>query len=217
MPVKVHLESPKTGELAKVSDGSLHVIVSETHPHDLGLKLGSIPYRAFFTTAAGSSSLIVDGSSAPVEFTVGANATQDRDRYITNISVLLSDAGLEAGLFGALATLTNGMDFEFYDPSVGTITIDGAIKRNIDFVRLALGNPAFAGTQNTAYIIGLVSATPTKAEAYIPNIDLTKTFGLPNGLRLPAGSEAKLIFRVNDALAGLVEFNIIAYGHEHIL
>jgi hypothetical protein len=161
--------------------------------------------------------MIVDGSSTPVDFSITANATQDRDRYIKSISVLLSDAGLEAGLFGALATLTNGLEFEFSTPQTGAITIDGAIKRNIDFIRLGLGQPAVSTVAGEEYSIGQVSAAPGKAEAYIPVIDLSATFGMPNGLRLPAKSEAKLTFRVNDALAGLVEFNIIAYGFEHIL
>jgi hypothetical protein len=217
MPLKSQIESPSTGEVARVSQGALHVLNHPSPPNDMGNTLELIPYRAFFTTSAGSSDLIVDGSSTPVEFSIRANATQNRDRYIKTISILLSDAGLEAGLFGALATLTNGLDFEFFDPAVGVVTIDGAIKRNVDFIRLGLGEPAVAGLSGEEYIVGQVSAAPTKAEAYIPVIDLAATFGLEKGVRLPAGSEARLTFRVNDALAGLVEFNIIGYGIEHIL
>lgn len=224
MPINSHIEDPASGRCATVSQTALHIVSHPAPPTHLGPGLEIIPFRSFFTTAAGSSDLIVDGSSVPVEFSVGANliSDQNRDRYITTISILLSDSGLEAGLFGALATLTNGLSFEFFHPAIGTVVIDDAIKRNVDFIRLALGQPpvAVAGT-GAEYTIGQVSAAPDKAEAYIPVIDLRRTFGLDvgnsGGVRLPAGSEAKLTFCVRDALAGLVEFNIIAYGFEHLL
>jgi len=43
-------------------------------------------------------------------------------------------------------------------------------------------------------------------------MDLKETFGLMYGLRLRRGTRDKLEFAVNDALAGLITFNIIAYG-----
>lgn len=219
MGIDSYVTGADSGKRAIVNQGALCVLPLDTPPTTLSNTLTTIPFRAFFETSAGSSDMIVDGSSIAVDFFVGANlvSDQNRDRYITTISVLLSDSGLEAGLFGALDTLTNGIDFEFFHPAVGTIVIDSAIKRNIDFIRLGLGQPAVSTVAGEEYVIGQVSAAPGKAEAYIPVINLRETFGLARGVRFPAGSEAKLIFRVNDALAGLVEFNIIAYGFEHRL
>jgi hypothetical protein len=216
MPIKALIEGSAGSGTAHVSQGSLHVIDHGTPPDNLGGALDILPFRQFLQTSAGSTDMAIDGTT-PVEFSVAANPATTRDRYITSISILLSDASMEAGLFGGIATLTNGLDFEFSDPSIGIVEIDSAIKRNIDFVRLALGAPAFAGTQNTAFIVGLVSAAPTKDEAIIPVIDMRQTFGFARGLRLPAGSASKLTFRVNDDLTEITEFNIIAFGFEHIL
>jgi hypothetical protein len=51
------------------------------------------------------------------------------------------------------------------------------------------------------------------ADAVIVGIDLSKMFGSQWGIKLTAGTNEKLIFRVNDNLSvGIDNFNIIAHG-----
>ena len=216
MSVKSQIEDSATSQTAMVSESSLHVIQHPAPPATLGTELEVIPFRQFFTTDAGSSDMAVNGAVTSVEFCLRANASLDRDRYITTISVLLSDGTMDLSIFGGIGVLANGLDFEFNDPRIGTVVIDSGIVRNIDFMRLALGVPS-VGTGDAAFIAGAVSAPPTKDDAYLPVIDLNRTFGFMPGLRLPARSTSELTFRVNDDLTGLTEFNIIAYGFERLL
>lgn len=218
MPIKSSIEDAATSELAKVTQGSLQVINHQSPPHDQG-PTDMIPFRQLLTddgTPTGSSDMAVDGSVTPVEFSVTANLTEGRDRYIRSLSILISDGSMDLSIFGGIGVLANGLDVEFFDPAHGAVIINSGITRNVDLVRSALGNPSFGDDAN-AFKAGLVSAPPTKDDAYLPVIDIVALYGLPRGIRFQAGSEGKILIRVNDDLTGLTEFNAIATGFEHIL
>lgn len=187
------------GKQLKVNgEGELAVSVHTHPPTDEVIE--SLPFRAYFENA-GSNDMIVDGSTTPVEFSINADA--DFDYYIKTISVKLADATAQFNEFGALSALTNGVEFLWRSIRVGELTIHDGIKDNIEWFRLA-NIPI-----NRNSIIDLSGGG---ADAIIVQIDLATLFGNPWGVRLEKGTTDKLVFRVNDALAGLDEFNIIGYG-----
>lgn len=147
---------------------------------------------------------VVGSAVAPVPFFV--QATTGADRYITQLSFLISDALATLNEFGHIAALINGCTLTYL--KVGkTITIHDALKTNFDFVRLCMGRPAFGNTTN-AFIAGNVSGT---SEGVIPVLDFTKILP-PFGLKLDAGSVQQLILTVRDNTTGVDAFNAIAYG-----
>ena len=85
------------------------------------------------------------------------------------------------------------------------------MKTNFDFTRLALGRPAFGASLTTFRGTNFVGT----AEAMLPVVDL-KEFMPPFGIKLEAGTSQRLTLRVRDALAGLVNFDCIAYGFDRI-
>ena len=180
-------------------EGEIGVVV-HTHPPIKESRTG-LPFRQYFTldgTANGSKDMIVNGSSTPVEFCIPAE--QDFDRFIKLISIKLADPSAKLDKFGALTALTNGVEFEWQSQDVGSLTIHDGIKDNLEFFRL---------TEMTPVITDLSGGG---ADAITVTWDLSKIFGSQWGLKLSQGTTEKLLFRVNDALAGLVEFNIIGHG-----
>lgn len=189
----------------KISDeGQAEVVV---HPHPPKSEtISAIPFTSFFKTAAGSSNMVVDGSSTPVEFSISANTTQDI--YIKVCSVVIAQQNAVLNKFGNITALTNGLTLKWVTGDLGTETIADSLKTNFDFVQLGLGQPAF-GDGTTAFRAGNVISTD---EGYLPVIDFSKIFGLQYGLRLRASTSDKLVWTVRDALAGVTRFDIKGYG-----
>lgn len=204
MSVKFQL-TDKDGNIAKINgEGEISVVV---HPHPpKNESENALPYRAYFTNTAGSNDMVVDGSSTPVSFCITADPLVDV--YIKTISVLISDVGAELDEFGGLTALSNGVEFKWSSQINGDIVIADAVTTNFEMVRLCAGTEGF-GTTTNVFRANNVSG---QAEGYIPVMDLSDVFGLPYGIRLKAGSTDKLVWTVNDALAGLDAFNIIGYG-----
>ena len=198
-----------TGNRLRVGhEGEASVVV---HGHPLkDESVQVLPFRQFFTDtgiSTGDNDMIVDGSSTAVPFFI--KASQDFDIYLKTLSVRISDVGGELDLFGNLTALTNGVSWSWDTQAEGTYELHDGIKDNLEFVRLGLGEPAFDKTFKTD-----LKGKGTD-DTYLPVIDLTKTFGVNWGLRLRQGTEDKLTFTVNDALAGMTVFNIIGYGIRH--
>lgn len=211
MPIDVSIVNGHQRTLSISDEGQAEVVVHPHPPRNEARGGIAIPFRQYFTddgTSSGSNDMIVNGSSTPQEFYIGAETQYDR--YIKTISVEISDGGSPAlNKFGDLSALTNGLSWSWFTQELGAYTLADSLKTNKDFVRLALGQPAFGDGANA--FLADVSGGGT-AKSYLPVMDIGVMFGLPWGIRLQKETTDKLIFTVNDNLAGLVTFNIIAYG-----
>jgi hypothetical protein len=176
-------------------------VVQHTHPPEFESRTG-LPFRQYFTidgTSGGDNDMIVDGSSTSVDFCIPSEPKFDR--YVKFIAVKLADATAQFNEFGAInGGLTNGVEFIWSSQEIGDLTIHDGIKDNLEWFRLSNQVPT------------IIDLSGGGADAVIVGIDLTKIFGSPWGLKLTKGTTEKIIFRVNDNLAGLDEFNIIGHG-----
>lgn len=195
-----------TGHKLKVNgEGEIGVVI-HTHP-PIDETLESYPFTDYFRNA-GSNDMRVNGSTTPVEFTI--NADPNRDYYIKVISVYIADAGASLNEFGNLSALTNGVSFTYKNDNIGLVTIQDEIQTNLDFIRLGHDTVGI-GDGTSAYKLDISGGGG--ADAYLPVLDLAKTFGFPWGLRLQKGSTDKLSFFVNDNLStGMDAFNIKGFG-----
>ncbi len=171
-------------------------------------------FRQFLTNggwSGDSSNMIVNGSSTNVNFWAQADPITDRDITVLNF-VIADNGNFLQNEFGDLGiVLTNGCRL-FYTRGQGDeIDIHDALKTNFDFTRLALGRPAFGATSTTFRGTNFVGT----AEAMMPVVDF-KEFMPPFGIKLEAGSSQRITLRVRDALAGLVNFDCIAYGFDRL-
>jgi hypothetical protein len=67
-------------------------------------------------------------------------------------------------------------------------------------------------SRQTGTSVFLADVSGAGEKAYLPKMDVVEQFGLPFGIKLRKGTTDRLVFRVRDALAGLLVFNIIAYA-----
>ena len=199
-----------TGHKVRVNgEGEINVVV---HPHPPRDEVEvAFPFRQYLTddgTPTGSNDMKVNGATTPVEFCV--NAVSDFDIYVKNIAIVIADAGASLSQFGSITALTNGVDIKWVSQDFGERTIASGLKSNFDFVQTALGQPAF-GDGNGAFRANNVVST---SEAFLPVIDLSKTFGLPWGVRLRKGTKDRLCFVINDNVSTIDRFDALAYGIE---
>jgi hypothetical protein len=199
------------GNQAKVNgEGELNVVV---HPHPPRDEVFDVfPFRQYFTddgTATGSNDMIVSGTVAsPENFYISAST--EYDIYIKYISVNIGDGGTPAlNKFGALSALTNGVKWTWFNQEAGDYELHEGIKTNLEFIRLA-SDTAAIGSGTDAFLADTSGGGTEKN--YLPNINMSETFGLPWGLRLKKGTEDRVVFGVQDNMAGLLTFNAIAYG-----
>ena len=211
MTIPIEIKDGKgSGRKVKVSPGGRILSLDAGIP-EFGATQLVIPFRQFLTddgTSSGSNDMQVNGSSTPVEFWIPADTVNDR--YITNVSFVLADAGAQLNNFGNIADLTNGCDFE-YEMLDRTITIADGLATSFDFVRLSLGQPSF-GNGSSAFRATNVAGN---SEGYIPFVNFQMLVP-PYGLLLKAGTSERLILRVNDNTTGVDAFNAIAYGFERL-
>lgn len=200
------LDGSGNGYKVKVGhEGELSVVV---HPHPpLNEEVSTLPFRSYFLNN-GSNDMIVNGSTNYVDFSI--DALEDADVYIKSISIEIADGGSPAlNLFGALTALTNGVAFYYFNQKQGLYTLHEGIKTNLEFIRLAVDTGAI-GTGADSYLADVSGGGTSKS--YLPLLDIEETYGMPFGLRLQKGTTDKLIFRIQDNLAGLDRFTAIAYG-----
>lgn len=173
----------------------------------------TVPFRQFLTidgAVDGAFDMRAAGTLAdPIDYYIEAHQT--RDRYITQLSFEISDAGATLDKFGTIAALTNGCRLFFKHHIAGEIDLHPALKSNWDFIRLCAGNPAFGSGADT-FRAKNVSGT---AEGYIPILDL-KTFGPGLGIKLDFNTRQRLSLQVRDTTTGVDSFNVIAYGFERL-
>ena len=199
-----------TGSKMRVNPEGTIDVVSHLHP-PINDTLSVVPFRQYFTddgTPDGDNDMIVNGGTTPVDFSIEAH--HNHDIYIKYISVVIGDGGSPTlNKFGALTALTNGVSWSWFTQDEGRYELHEGIKSNLDFIRIG-GDTAAIGTGVDSFLADVSGGGSEKS--YLPNIDIAETFGMTWGLRLKKGTNDKLIFTVNDALAGLVTFNIIGYG-----
>jgi hypothetical protein len=213
MSIKSNIFDQRSGKVARVDEE--HALqVSERFTPPFGVEDFIFPLRQFLTSDGepdGPNDMRVDGSVTPVDFFI--KAINGADRYINRLSIIIADQSATLNQFGAIGSLTNGMDF-FYDSDRGQLTIAEALDTNFEFIRLAQGDPAFRGS-GTAFVANNAIGTGGSAsEAYLPSIDLASVFGTQFGIRLKADSIQKLTIRVNDDVTGVDAFNIQAFGFD---
>jgi hypothetical protein len=112
-------------------------VVIHTHPPITESRTG-LPFRQYFTldgTPTGDNDMLVDGSVIPVEFCIPASP--DFDVYVKFIAIKIADAAAKLNKFGALAALTNGVQFEWQSQEIGALTIHDGIKDNLEFFRMS--------------------------------------------------------------------------------
>jgi hypothetical protein len=211
---KVHIIDDNGSKLKLEDEGQIPVVVHPHPPRDEAFSGAPLPFRQHFTDdglpidGASNESMIVDGSSTAVPFYIPAS--QDYDIYIKTISVSIGDSGTPTlNKFGTLAALTNGVAWNYFTQNEGEYILHEGIKTNLEFIRLGIDTGAI-GTGTDAYLADVSGGGSTKS--YLPTIDLAETFGLPWGVRLRKGTTDRIIFKVQDAMAGLDEFNAIGYG-----
>lgn len=195
-----------TGTKLKLEDeGQIGVVV---HPHPpKAEESASIPFRSYFLQdGTGTNDMRVDGSTTNVEFSILSDTT--KDTYIKTLAIVIADQNATLNQFGNIGALTNGVEFNWITQDLGSVQIHEGLKSNFEFVRLAVGQPAFGNTTNS-FRAGNVAGN---SEGYIPTIDLSITFGLPWGVRLRQATTDRLTFKVRDNVTGVDAFNIIGYG-----
>lgn len=206
--ITAKLVGPDGTAVEVTEEGAFQVVV---HPHP-PLHESRYPdlWSQFLTvdgTPSGSRDMIVDGSSAPVDFYV--NARQDEEIWLNRVNVRISDPGSRLDRFGALTALPNGIDFFYETGDLGRVIIGERITTNLEFVRLSGGKPSF-GTGADAFLADISGGAGE--DTYLPTIDINEVFGAQWGLRLRKGSNDRVGFTVRDAMAGLSVFNIFGTG-----
>jgi len=204
--LKTSLHDQKQGHsLAIEDDGSINVYVIPQPPKDA--EQITLPFSEYMTLngLGVTRSMVIDGSVTNQEFYVTA---KEYDVYINTVVFEIADAGAVLNQFGALAALTNGLDFYYFNQVQGRYVIESALKTNYDMVKLANFIPAFGTAANAFQLTNAISA----AEAYVGVIDLEDVFGLQWGLKLRANSTDRIGFTVKDNITGLDAMTIKVYG-----
>jgi hypothetical protein len=171
------------------------------------------PFAQYLTddgTTTGSEDMIVDGSTTVQDFYIGASP--DGDRYVQTLAFTISDASASLNQWGNLSALTNGCQLIYQDSTSGDVIIADSLKTNFDFVQLCNFEPSF-GTGSAAFLASNVSGA---SEAFVPILDISDVFGLTYGIRLPKGSDKKLILRIQDNATGIDRFDVKAFGFDRI-
>ena len=203
--INVSIVDPSTGHRLKVNGENEISVTLHSHPN-LSEDFESYPFVTYFKNSAGSSDMIVDGSSTPREFFVQASV--DRDIFIKTLDLQISDTTVALSNFGGLPALANGLKMVYSTPEIGEEIIADGLHTNLELIRLFGDTPA-VGSDASAFRAGLVGAA---TDTYIMKLDMDRLFGYPWGLHLKKKTIAKISFFVNDNLAGLTTLNIKAFG-----
>lgn len=191
-------------------EGDLSAVIHQHPPIDE--RISALPFRQYFTdngTSSGSNAMNISATLAnPNDFYI--SASPEYDIYIKYITCEIADGGSPTlNKFGSLGSLTNGVVWYWDTQQEPFYVLHEGIKTNKEFIRIASDTGAI-GTGVEAYLADVSGGGTSKS--YLPNIDMKEIYGLPWGLRLRKGTKDKIIFRIQDNLSGLDEFNAIATG-----
>lgn len=190
-----------------VSDeGAVHVI-PHSHPPIDELTY-PIPLSKFFENNSGSVDMRVSASLInPIPFKITSN--NDFDIYIKSITIQISDAGASLDKFGNIPALTNGIRFTYKSKfAKETDIFQNTLKTNLEVFREATDGKGFGNTTNS----WLADISGGGSDTYFPDIDISKRYGIPFGMRLRRGSSDFLSFYIQDDLTALDAMNAKAHG-----
>lgn len=197
------------------AEGHLQVVVSPVPP--LGVADKRVVWSQFFTddgtpvVSGGSEDMRVNGSVTPVEFWIPAHPT--RDRYVSSVFFLIADASATLSKFGNITALTNGIEFFYERDDIGEQSIPPFLMQsNFDFIRLSGGQPAFGDNTTSFRAANVVGSS----EAFMADVDFNRIFGMPHGMRLRAGTNQRVVIRINDDITGVDAFTCRATGFERL-
>lgn len=189
-------------------NNSVAVTTTGVPPESLNTNLK--PFANLMQTSAGATDMLVDGSVTNVDFYIQAG--NDGDRYIQTIAFTIADAGATLNDFGNIGVLTNGCQLIYEDKELGEVVLADSLKTNFDFVQLCNFEPTF-GSGTAAFRASNVVGT---SEAFIPLLDITDVFGMPYGLKLPKGTNKKIILRIRDNVSTIDRFDAKCFGFDRI-
>lgn len=213
MALKTIISDPDSLKGAKIVDeGALETINSGVPVY--GERQKQIAYRDFFKDSAGSEDMTVDGSTQSIDFIIPAH-TQACDRYVASISFEILGTNASLSQFGNISALTNGVDLIYSNPEAegGLVNISlTGLKTNWEIVRLCKGEPSFGNSTNAFRASNVVGNN----DAFIPFLDFRTVFGFAFGVRLRAGTDDRIILRINDDLTGVTGFTAVASGFDRL-
>jgi len=204
--LKTSIHDQRNGHsLAIESNGATNVYVIPRPPINEGEQ--ALPFAEYMSLngLGVTTSMLINGAVTNQDFNISAKSY---DVYINTIVFEIADAGATLAQFGAIAALTNGLDFYYFNQSSGKYIIETALKTNYEFVKLANFTPAYGTAANALQLTNAISA----AEAYVGVIDLEDVFGLQWGLKLRANTTDKIGFTVKDNITGIDAMTIKVYG-----
>jgi hypothetical protein len=144
----------------------------------------------------------VDGSVTTQDFFV--RAEPDFDIFINSVSFFIAAENVLADLgeFAGITTpLTNGCQLIYESGEVGDIIIGDNLTTNFELLRMCNMNPQFGLVSNEAFKI--VQAFSNADDGYLFILKFSD-YGYEQeysgGLRLRAGSEDRLVFKIRDDL-----------------
>ena len=146
-----------------------------------------------FLENGGSSDMVVDGSSTPVDF-IGSPPT-GKKWFIKSIHIIIEDSNINFSKFGGVGSLTNGVDFFVTEDGQSERAL-ASIKRNGQFYSFA--NDVEIQSAATDILIARINL----------GVNAGTTFSLTNS------NAEQLKATVNDDLTGLDVFNILMQGFE---
>ena len=190
---------------AAVDDQNALVVTNTACPPMIEQK--NIIFSQYLTNSGNATGDSQMSTGTTGEFFIPSHV--ERDRYITQISFAIIDAGAGLNEFGNIAALTNGCRFYYTRGGGQEVDIKDGLKSNWDFVRMCRLNPAW-GDAGTAFIAQNVTGA---SEAFAPVMNFLDILP-PYGLKLDKGSEQKLALEVRDDTSGVDGFDAIGYGFE---
>lgn len=202
--IKTRVVGKNGKELAVEENGAANVYVVPRPP--ISIEAQALPFAEYMKLdGTGTTSLVGNGATTNLDFYVAAKSY---DVYINTIVFEIADVGAALNEFGALAALTNGMDFYYFNQANGKYIIESGLKTNYDFIKLANFEPAFGTGTATFQLTNAISTS----EGYVGVIDLEDVFGLQWGLRLRANTTDRIGFIVKDDLTGVDLMTVKVYG-----
>lgn len=202
---KVEIQNASNTKSVQVTDDQELCVISAPYPPFVEQKVK--PFRRYLTDdglAAGTNNMAVDGSVTNVDYWIQSDPSNDR--YITSLNfIVAAGASLSPYLWADGAALTNGSRL-FYESRHQEVDIHEGIKINQDLFRLSFSN--IAANWEIRHVNAL------NDYGFFISMDLTK-LGLPFGIKLDAGSNQKLVCRIQDnTLTSADTFDCIAYGFD---
>jgi hypothetical protein len=208
MSLKILIDDGKGGGYhAQVTKDNELVVIQGTSPPLLPQKTQVFTqYLTDDGLSDGSEDLGIDGATTPTTFWIPAS--EDKDRYITQISFVLGYAA-SGGLWefaDSNSALTNGVLVNYID-STGAETEIVTIYKNSDLARVAIKD----GIVGTAWALRHLGALNDYGMLATINLgDIIKPFGI----QLERGTQQKIQIEITDDCTSATTFNCRALGFE---